>query len=298
MLVKTDTKFLAHSPAVVITGVSMSYRTTSRKRNSAEKNSSGNLRLKKLQRQTTSVTVAALKNTSLIVEHGESLGIIGRNGSGKSTLLKIISGQIPPTSGVVYASATPVMLGVNAALLPALSGAQNVVLGCLAMGMSYSEIDRKYDSIVDLAGIGPAIHHPMKSYSSGMASRLRFAIAASIDPEILIIDEALNTGDAQFKDRTRKRMRELLNQAGTVFLVSHSLSTIIELCSRVIWLDDGELIFDGEPAMAAKLYLDFTRKLAAEDHAGALKLRRLLLQDLRVAHAFDRSASRRVRDRS
>ena len=109
---------------------------------------------------------------------------------------------------------------------------------------------------------------PMKSYSAGMGSRLRFAIAASIDPEILIIDEALNTGDAQFKDKTRKRMLELLGQAGTVFLVSHSMPTIADLCNRAIWIDQGELVSDGDPAEVIKWYRMFTQKLAAGDRFG------------------------------
>lgn len=291
----SDINFLEYSPAVVIDKVSMNYRTTSRKYDSSTKKQSRLSILGRLRRQTSSVEVSALNNISLVVEHGEAVGIIGRNGSGKSTLLKIICGQIPPTAGVVYASATPVMLGVNAALLPALSGDQNIVLGCLAMGMSHAEIDRKYDSIVELSGLEDAIHMPMNSYSSGMASRLRFAIAASIDPEILIIDEALNTGDAQFKDRTLKRMHELLNHAGTVFLVSHSLSTVKELCNRVIWLDDGELLFDGEPGEAAKYYRLFTQRLAGGDRVGALKLRRRLINHLEVADVSDRNAERRKR---
>ena len=193
------------------------------------------------------VTVQALNELSLVVERGESVGIIGRNGSGKSTLMKIISGQSKPTSGAVYASSTPIMLGVNAALVQDLSGDQNVILGCLAMGMSRAEVDEKYNSIVELSGLEKSIHLPMKSYSSGMASRLRFAIAASVDPEILLVDEALNTGDAQFGDRSKLRMDELREQAGCVFLVSHSLDTIKSMCTRVIWLDKGDLIMDGEP---------------------------------------------------
>ena len=172
------------------------------------------------------VTVHALNELSLVVERGESVGIIGRNGSGKSTLMKIISGQSKPTSGAVYASSTPIMLGVNAALVQDLSGDQNVILGCLAMGMSRAEVDEKFNSIVELSGLEKSIHLPMKSYSSGMASRLRFAIAASVDPEILLVDEALNTGDAQFGDRSKLRMDELREQAGCVFVVSHSLDTI------------------------------------------------------------------------
>jgi teichoic acid transport system ATP-binding protein len=241
----------------------------------------------------TAVSVTALKELSLVVEHGESIGIIGRNGSGKSTLLKIVGGQIPPTSGAVYATSTPVMLGVNAALIPGLSGDQNIVLGCLAMGMTRQQIDDKYAAIVELSGLEEAIHMPMKSYSAGMASRLRFAIAAAIDPEILIIDEALNTGDAQFKDRTRKRMMELLDKAGTVFLVSHSMSTVLDLCNRAIWIDQGELLADGTPNDVVRSYRLFTQRLADGDRIGALKLRRRMINDLQVADVSDRNSLRR-----
>lgn len=295
MAENSDLNFIRESPAVVIDKVSMTYRTTSRRKDDPSNRSAGWAGIKSGLRRTTPVKVTALKELSLVVERGEALGIIGRNGSGKSTLLKLVGGQIPPTSGAVYATSTPVMLGVNAALIPGLSGDQNIVLGCLAMGMSKQQIDRKYASIVELSGLDEAIHMPMKSYSAGMGSRLRFAIAAAIDPDILIIDEALNTGDAQFKDRTRKRMLELLGNAGTVFLVTHSMSTILDLCNRAIWIDQGELLADGKPADVVKWYRLFTQKLAAGDRVGALKLRRRMIYDLAVADVTDRNSLRRSR---
>ncbi|WP_024367329.1 ABC transporter ATP-binding protein [Arthrobacter sp. TB 26] len=289
----SDLNFVQDTPSVVIDKVSMNYQTTSRSRDSDETRGSAWKSLTATMRKTKTVKVAALKELSLVVEHGESVGIVGRNGSGKSTLLKLVGGQVPPTSGAVYATSTPVMLGVNAALIPGLSGDQNIVLGCLAMGMTRRQIEDKYEAIVELSGLEDAIHMPMKSYSAGMGSRLRFAIAAAIDPEILIIDEALNTGDAQFKDKTRKRMLELLNQAGTVFLVSHSMSTVLDLCNRAIWIDQGELIADGKPADVVKWYRLFTQKLADGDRVGALKLRRRMLHDLQVADVSDRNSLRR-----
>ncbi|MDQ0865777.1 ABC transporter ATP-binding protein [Arthrobacter globiformis] len=295
MAESSELNFIPGTPSVVIDKVSMTYRTTSRTRSGTSDQGRGWAGIRKAASRTKAVKVEALKELSLVVEHGESVGIIGRNGSGKSTLLKLVGGQIPPTSGAVYATSTPVMLGVNAALLPGLSGDQNIVLGCLAMGMTHQQIDAKYDAIVELSGLEDAIRMPMKSYSAGMSSRLRFAIAASIDPEILIIDEALNTGDAQFKDRTRKRMIELLDQAGTVFLVSHSMDTVTDLCNRAIWIDQGELIADGEPADVVKWYRMFTQKLAAGDRVGALKLRRRMLHDLEVADVSDRNSLRRSR---
>lgn len=295
MAENSDLNFIQDSPAVVIDKVSMTYRTTSRSKNDSSNRGAGWAGIKSGLSRTSTVKVTALKELSLVVEHGQALGIIGRNGSGKSTLLKLVGGQVPPSSGAVYATSTPVMLGVNAALIPGLSGDQNIVLGCLAMGMSRQQIDRKYAAIVELSGLDDAIHMPMKSYSAGMASRLRFAIAAAIDPEILIIDEALNTGDAQFKDRTRKRMLELLGNAGTVFLVSHSMSTVLDLCNRAIWIDQGELLADGTPADVVKWYRLFTQKLAAGDRVGALKLRRRMVYDLAVADVSDRNSLRRSR---
>lgn len=293
MAESSESKFVAGTPSVVIDKVSMTYKTTSRSRDEAAVAGATWQRLKQSVGRSTPVSVTALRKLSLVVEHGESVGIIGRNGSGKSTLLKIVGGQIPPTSGAVYATSTPVMLGVNAALIPGLSGDQNIILGCLAMGMTRQQIDEKYAAIVELSGLEEAIHMPMKSYSAGMGSRLRFAIAAAIDPEILIIDEALNTGDAQFKDRTRKRMMQLLEQAGTVFLVSHSMSTVLDLCNRAIWIDQGELLADGAPADVVKFYRLFTQRLADGDRVGALKLRRRMINDLHIADVSDRNSLRR-----
>ncbi|MDJ0351359.1 ABC transporter ATP-binding protein [Pseudarthrobacter sp. PH31-O2] len=295
MAESSELNFVEGTPSVVIDKVSMTYKTTSRSRDEAAPSPSTWRMLKPNVGRTTAVSVTALKELSLVVEHGESVGIIGRNGSGKSTLLKVVGGQIPPTSGAVYATSTPVMLGVNAALIPGLSGDQNIILGCLAMGMNRRQIDAKYAAIVELSGLEEAIHMPMKSYSAGMGSRLRFAIAAAIDPEILIIDEALNTGDAQFKDRTRKRMLELLGQAGTVFLVSHSMSTILDLCNRAIWIDQGELLADGAPADVVKWYRLFTQRLADGDRVGALKIRRRMVHDLHVADVSDRNSLRRTK---
>ncbi|MET3809192.1 ATP-binding cassette domain-containing protein [Arthrobacter sp. UYEF3] len=240
------------------------------------------------------VRVDALKNISLVVERGESVGIIGRNGSGKSTMMKLISGQGRPTSGAVYASSTPIMLGVHAALVPDLAGDQNVVLGCLAMGMERSVIHKKFDSIVELSGLVNSIHLPMKSYSSGMGSRLRFAIAAAVDPEILLVDEALNTGDAQFVDRSRKRMDELRQNAGCVFLVSHSLHTIVDMCTRVLWLDNGELIMDGEPTETTGAYKSFTDHLAKGNNISAAKIKDEARSALVVTEIHPRIQGRRA----
>lgn len=209
-------------------------------------------------------TVRALEPLSLVVERGESVGVIGTNGSGKSTLMKVITGQLKPTEGHVYATSTPVMLGVNAALVRQISGEDNIMLGCLAMGMSRREAMEKRDSVVELSGLDErSLQLPLKAYSSGMAARLQFAIATSVDPDILVIDEALNTGDAQFRDRTGRRLDQLREQAGCVFLVSHSLSTLRQMCSRVLWIEQGVLTMDAEPEYVLRNYTRYTRRMAA-----------------------------------
>lgn len=198
--------------------------------------------------------VKAVRGVSFTAYEGESIGLIGRNGSGKSTLLRAVAGLLPPTQGSVYTSAQPSLLGVNAALLNALTGERNVVLGCLAMGMTPAEARERYDDIVEFSGLGEFIDLPMRTYSSGMASRLRFAIAAAKSHDVLLIDEALATGDADFRRRSQERIEELRDEAGTIFLVSHSLKTVVATCDRAIWLDGGKLKMDGEAEAVVEAY--------------------------------------------
>ena len=190
--------------------------------------------------------VHAIRGMSFVAYRGDAIGIIGRNGSGKSTLLRAIAGLLPPERGTVYTTCEASLLGVNAALLDDLTGERNVVLGCLAMGMTKKEIKAKYAQIVDFSGVSEYISLPMKTYSSGMASRLRFAIAAAKSHEILLIDEALATGDAEFRVKSHARIDELRRQAGTVFLVAHDLEEVEDTCNRVIWLDRGTIMAQGE----------------------------------------------------
>ena len=207
---------------------------------------------KRLWRRT--VRVDALRDVSFVARQGEVIGVLGHNGSGKSTLLRIMAGLQPPTSGTVLATSAPTFLGVNAALIPDLTGMRNVHLGLLAMGLSPEEARASVDDVVQLAALGPAIHRPMKTYSSGMGARLRFAIAAAARPDILLIDEALATGDAATKARSEQRMQQIREDAGTIFLVSHAAQTIEEMCTRAIWLHEGEIISDGPARSTARAY--------------------------------------------
>ena len=198
--------------------------------------------------------IHALRGISFTAHEGEAIGVIGRNGSGKSTLLRAIAGLTPADQGAIYADSDPTLLGVNAALINELSGERNVVLGGLAMGLTPEQVREKYDDIVDFAGIGEFIELPMRTYSAGMGARLRFAIAASATHRILLVDEALAVGDADFQRRSERRISELRDAAGTVFLVSHSLKVIQDTCQRTLWIDAGILRLDGPSAEVIAAY--------------------------------------------
>ncbi|MDR2373954.1 MAG: ABC transporter ATP-binding protein [Bifidobacteriaceae bacterium] len=198
--------------------------------------------------------VHAVRGVSFVAHQGESIAIVGRNGAGKSTLLRAMAGLMPYSEGAVYASGQCALLGVNAALLTALTGERNIMLGGLALGLTRAEVRQRLDSIVQFAGIGEFARLPMNAYSSGMASRLRFAISTSKVPDILMIDEALSTGDAEFQRRSRDKILEVKEQAGTVFLVSHSAKAVEAMCQRALWLDKGELVMDGPTGAVLEAY--------------------------------------------
>ena len=190
--------------------------------------------------------VHAVRGVSFTAYRGEAIGVVGSNGSGKSTLLRAVAGLLPPASGAVYTHGQPTLLGVNAALMDSLSGERNVVLGCLAMGMTPEQARARYEDIVAFADIpAEALSRQMSTYSSGMAARLRFAIASARTHDVLLIDEALATGDAAFRRRSDERIRELREAAGTVFLVSHSPEAVRTTCQRALWVDAGRLVMDG-----------------------------------------------------
>lgn len=215
--------------------------------------------------------VKAIRGVTFAAHHGESIGIIGVNGSGKSTLLRAVAGLIPPASGSVYVAGDPALLGVNAVLMKQLTGERNIMIGGLALGLTQKQVEERYDEIVDFAEIGDFVNLPMKSYSSGMSARLRFAISASAVPDILMIDEALATGDAAFRAKSKARIDEVREGAGTVFLVSHSLATVQSICSRVLWVHEGKLVMDGPAEEVCGRYKTFVqqRKKAAQQAAAA-----------------------------
>ena len=202
--------------------------------------------------------IQALRGVNVRAFEGENIGVIGVNGSGKSTLLRVIAGLHPPDRGRVLTTATPNLLGVNAALMPKLTGKKNVELGLLAMGFTPQEVREHYPRVAELASIGAAMNRPMSTYSSGMSARVRFAIAMANHPEILIIDEALGTGDARFTAKAEEALAEYRAQAGTIFLVTHAAQQIQKLCSRAIWLHEGRVLMDGPAEPVAKHYRRWT----------------------------------------
>jgi teichoic acid transport system ATP-binding protein len=198
--------------------------------------------------------VHAVKGVSFVAYENESIGVIGSNGSGKSTLMRTITGLTSPAEGSVFASSRPNMLGVGAALIPDLSGEKNIMLGGLALGYNRQEINAMREDITKFAELEEFIDLPMRTYSSGMSARLKFAIAASKQHDILIVDEALAVGDARFRKRSEAKIREIRENAGTIFHVSHSMGSILETCNRVIWIEKGVLMMDGDAKTVVDAY--------------------------------------------
>lgn len=205
-------------------------------------------------------TVPALRGVSFTASEGETIGVIGHNGSGKSTLFRAMSGLIPTAEGTIWAAARPVLLGVNAALVPELSGENNIKLGLLAMGFTPEEAAAHVDQIADFAELNEYIHHPMRTYSSGMSARLRFAIASARAHSILLIDEALSVGDRRFKLKSEERIRGLRDSAGLVMIVSHSAGSLKDTCERVLWIHKGELRADGPAIDVIDDYVKWTKQ--------------------------------------
>ncbi|HEY5137385.1 MAG TPA: ABC transporter ATP-binding protein [Candidatus Nanopelagicales bacterium] len=213
--------------------------------------------------------VLALQDVSFEITHGTVLGIVGHNGAGKSTLMRAISGILPPSSGRIEVHGRlSTLLALGVGFNTALSGTENVMLGGLAAGLSRDEVNERYQEIADFAELGDFIDMPMRTYSSGMFSRLAFSVAVHMEPDVLIIDEALSAGDAKFKKKAAQKMDELMGQARTMLLVSHALGTIKDMCNDAIWLDHGRLMRRGDPTEIVNAYL---KHLEVGDDASAME---------------------------
>ncbi len=200
----------------------------------------------------------ALDDISLNIYKGESVGIVGKNGSGKSTLLKMITGVITPNSGnIVTYGKIAALLELGAGFNPEYTGIENIYLNGTMMGFSEKEMKKKVPDIIEFADIGDFINQPVKTYSSGMFARLAFAVSINVEPDILIVDEALSVGDIRFQVKCIDKMKELKDAGTTVLFVTHAVEQIKRFCNRTIWLKDGKVVQDGEAGVVTDLYSNY-----------------------------------------
>ena len=198
----------------------------------------------------------ALENISIEIEKGICVGLVGTNGSGKTTLANLISGISSPSEGEIEVTGSVSVIAISAGLNPQLTGIENIELKGIMLGLSKREIAEKMNSIIEFSGIGNYIYQPVKSYSSGMKSRLGFAISVNVDPDILIIDEALSVGDAVFAEKCLKKMNEFKEKGKTIIFVSHSNKQVSEFCDKCIWLNKGHIV---EYEAVDKVIIDYER---------------------------------------
>lgn len=202
----------------------------------------------------------ALNNVSFEIKKGETVGIIGKNGAGKSTLLKIITGVLTPSSGSIQVNGRIAsLLELGAGFNPEMTGIENIYMNGTVMGYSREEMEERIDNIVSFADIGDFIYQPVKMYSSGMFARLAFAVNAFVEPDILIVDEALSVGDNAFQIKCMKRMKELMESGTSVLFVSHDTNAIRRFCTNVFWLDNGHVKINGDPNWVVDKYNEFLK---------------------------------------
>jgi teichoic acid transport system ATP-binding protein len=239
--------------AVRVESLSVTYKAT------YETNPTLKTALRRLGRREKVVReIEAVRDVSFDVPHGTVLGVVGVNGAGKSTLMRTVAGILPPTEGRVEVDGrVSTLLALGVGFNRELSGRENVVLGGLAAGLRRDQLKAKYAEIAEFAELGDFMDLPMRTYSSGMYGRLAFSVAVNMDPDILLVDEALSVGDARFKRKSLDRMRELCDRAGTILIVSHALGTIKELCTHVLWMHKGQVAMWGEAGPVIDAYSDF-----------------------------------------
>lgn len=246
---------MSNSKVISLTDVSFTYRTQISRKPSfmeAARNLGRGQRSTKL--------VHALKNISFDVEQGEVLGIVGANGAGKSTLMRAIGGIVPPDAGEIRVKGEiSALLALGVGFNQQLSGRENVVLAGLASGLSRERVEEQYQSIVEFSELEEFMDMPMRTYSSGMYSRLGFSVATNMNPDILLIDEALSTGDAHFKQKSSQRIKELRDSAGAMVIVSHSMATLKDLSTRLLWMHKGEVVAIDEPDKIIEAYSKFLK---------------------------------------
>lgn len=200
----------------------------------------------------------ALRDVSFELRHGESLGIIGRNGAGKSTLLQLLAGILRPDQGtLINHGVRATLLSLQIGFVPYLNGRQNAILSGMLLGLSKQEVEQKMTEIQAFSELGEFFDQPINAYSSGMKARLGFSVAFQLDPDVLLIDEVLGVGDAEFKAKSSRMMREKIRSDKTIVLVSHSPDTIRQLCDRAVWIDNGVTRAEGDTVEVLKCYERF-----------------------------------------
>jgi lipopolysaccharide transport system ATP-binding protein/teichoic acid transport system ATP-binding protein len=244
---------LADDWAVKVESLSVTYRASIEKRPTLRKT------LRRLGRnQRTIREIRAVRDISFDVRHGTVVGIVGVNGAGKSTLMRTIAGILPPTRGRVEVHGrVSTLLALGVGFNAKLTGRDNVVLGGLAAGLSRDQIEAKYEEITRFAELGDFMDLPMRRYSSGMYGRLAFSVAVNMEPDILLIDEALAVGDARFRRKSFDKMRELCGEARTIFIVSHALRSMRQLTDEIIWIHEGQMRMRDDPDRVIEAYQDF-----------------------------------------
>ena len=237
-------------PIVSVKNISLKFKMEQNRANSLKE-----FCVRWLKRDLKSEDFWALTDVSFDVEKGDVIGIIGHNGAGKSTLLKVISGIMKPTKGTIEAHGNIVpMLELGSGFDMELSGRENIYLNGAILGYSEEFLNEKYDEIVAFSELGNFIEAPLRTYSSGMLARLAFSVACIVEPEILSVDEILSGGDADFQEKSRARMMELMTGGTTVFFVSHSLKQIREMCNKVVWLEHGKIQAIGKTEEICNMY--------------------------------------------
>ncbi len=250
----SDSELLRPDLAISVRDLHVRYRTT------VDRVPTIKTRLKSVgQRARLVHHVDALKGVSFDVPRGRVFGVIGGNGAGKSTLLRTIAGILPPSEGQVAVRGKAQLLALGLGFNKKLSGRENIFLGGLAAEMTPHEIEEKFEAIADFADIGDFIELPLTTYSSGMFSRLAFSVAVHMDPDILLIDEALSAGDAAFKTKAKAKLESLVGRANTIVVVSHGLGSILELADDCLWIDRGRVMERGAPVDIVKSYTRYVK---------------------------------------
>ncbi len=208
----------------------------------------------------------ALRDVSFDLHHGESLGVIGRNGAGKSTLLQLLAGILRPDQGtLIYHGVRATLLSLQIGFVPYLSGRQNAILSGMLLGLAKQEVEEKMADIRAFSELGDFFDQPINAYSSGMKARLGFSVAFQLNPDVLLIDEVLGVGDAEFKAKSSQIMREKIRSDKTIVLVSHSPGTIRQLCDRAVWIDNGATRAEGETTEVLDRYEQFLKRKGKAD---------------------------------